>query len=245
MDKAATRRADQGARLKEAREAASFRSARAAALEMGWPESTYRAHEGGTRTIGQDDAERYAAGFRRRGAKVTSQAILFDGGEDSAVEVIRPEGPEESETRPAPDAPRFSEMGDFDVEVRGVTVGGEDDEFYFNGQVLEYVRRPPGLSRKKEVFAVNVSNDSMYPRYDPGDLVYAQKANPVAGDDVLIELYHPDDENLAGKSFVKTFVRRTGRRITCKQFNPPKEVEFDAGEVRQICKVFRNRDLFG
>lgn len=162
-----------------------------------------------------------------------------------SAQLIRPEGPEESETRPAPDAPRFSEMGDFDVEVRGVTVGGEDDEFYFNGQVLEYVRRPPGLSRKKEVFAVNVSNDSMYPRYDPGDLVYAQKANPVAGDDVLIELYHPDDENLAGKSFVKTFVRRTGRRITCKQFNPPKEVEFDAGEVRQICKVFRNRDLFG
>lgn len=159
--------------------------------------------------------------------------------------IIRPEGPEQSETKPAPDAPRFSEMGDFDVEVRGITVGGEDDEFYFNGKVLEHVRRPPGLTRKREVFAVEVSGDSMYPRYDPGDLVYAQRANPAAGDDVLIELYHPDDENLAGKSFVKTFVRRTGRRITCKQFNPPKDIEFDAGEVRQICKVFRNRDLFG
>jgi phage repressor protein C with HTH and peptisase S24 domain len=159
--------------------------------------------------------------------------------------VIRPEGPEPSEVRPAENAPRLSEFGDFDVEVRGISVGGEDDEFYFNGQVLEHKRRPPGLLRKKQVFAVHVSGDSMYPRYDPGDLIYAQEAEPVAGDDVLVELFHPDDENQAGKSFVKTLVRRTGRRVTCKQFNPPKEIEFDAGEVKAIYKVFRNRDLFG
>lgn len=163
----------------------------------------------------------------------------------TAPPVIRPEGPEKSTVEPAPNAPTFSQFGDFDIEVRGITVGGEDDEFYFNGKVSEHVRRPPGLMHKKGVFAVEVSNDSMVPRYDPGDLIYVQKANPVADDDVVVELYHPEDENLAGKSFVKTFVRRTGRRITCKQFNPPKEVEFDAGEVREIYKVFRNRDLFG
>lgn len=171
------------------------------------------------------------------------RAYFRDGDQPTAI--IRPEGPEASETIPAEDAPRFSEFGDFDVEVRGITVGGEDDEFYFNGQVLEHVRRPPGLSRKKDVFAAHVSSDSMYPRYDPGDLVYAQQATPAPGDDVLIELYHPDDENLAGKSFIKTLVKRTGRLVTCKQFNPPKEIEFDAGEVKAVYKVFRNRDLFG
>lgn len=66
--------------------AAGYRSAREAALENRWPESTYRAHESGTRTIGQDDAERYAKRFRAAGANVTGQAILYGDGKP-AVEV--------------------------------------------------------------------------------------------------------------------------------------------------------------
>jgi len=67
----------QGARLLAARKTAGFRSAREAALANGWAESTYRAHESGTRTIGQDDAEKYARRFRSRGADISAQAILF------------------------------------------------------------------------------------------------------------------------------------------------------------------------
>ena len=57
----------QGARLKRVRIAAGFASARSAALEAGWPESTYRAHELGSRTIDPRDAERYVRWFRLRG----------------------------------------------------------------------------------------------------------------------------------------------------------------------------------
>jgi SOS-response transcriptional repressor LexA len=67
----------QGKRLATAREAAGYRSARAAALQNEWKESSYRAHEGGTRTIGLDDAERYAKRFRANGVPVTAQLILF------------------------------------------------------------------------------------------------------------------------------------------------------------------------
>ncbi len=185
---------------------------------------------GKPRQVKADEVEKIRAYFR-------------DDGRASSV--IRPEGPEASEAHAADEAPRFSEFGDFDVEVRGITVGGEDDEFYFNGRVTEHVRRPPGLKHKKGVFALEVSNDSMVPRYDPGDLVYAQETNVVAGDHVVVELYHPDDETQAGKSFVKKFVRRTGLRIYCTQYNPPKEVEFDTGEVKAVYRVFPNRELFG
>jgi SOS-response transcriptional repressor LexA len=77
MDRDATLRKRQGERLQAAREAAGFRSARAAAKENDWPESTYRAHEGGTRTIGQDDAERYTRRFRAAGVRVAAKDILF------------------------------------------------------------------------------------------------------------------------------------------------------------------------
>ena len=83
MNEAATRRA-QGRRLSKAREAAGWRSARAAALDNGWPESSYRAHEAGARTIGQDDAERYARRYRAEGVAVSAQSILF-GDESSAA----------------------------------------------------------------------------------------------------------------------------------------------------------------
>lgn len=70
-------RIQQGRRLAAARLQAGYRSAREAALSNGWPESSYRAHEKGTRTIGQDDAERYLRRFRAAGASVTAQSVLF------------------------------------------------------------------------------------------------------------------------------------------------------------------------
>lgn len=89
MNTDATRQA-QGKRLSEARAAAGYRSARAAARENEWPESSYRAHEAGTRTIGQDDAERYARRFRAEGAAVTAQTILFGpGGRPDAAQSKR------------------------------------------------------------------------------------------------------------------------------------------------------------
>lgn len=77
MTKATQITKTQGARLKTARIAAGYRSARAAAKENEWPESTVRAHENGTRTIGQDDAERYARIYKWKGADITAKEILF------------------------------------------------------------------------------------------------------------------------------------------------------------------------
>lgn len=78
MDSGTALRKRQGARLKAARIEAGWRFARSAALDNGWPESTYRAHEAGERTIGQDDAERYARRYRAAGAKISARSILFD-----------------------------------------------------------------------------------------------------------------------------------------------------------------------
>src|SRR5262252_6547488 len=70
VDREETVRKAQGRRLRAARQAAGFRSAREAALRYEWAESTYRAHEAGSRTIGPDDAERYAKRFRAQGAAI-------------------------------------------------------------------------------------------------------------------------------------------------------------------------------
>ena len=90
----------QGSRLRTVRLAAGYGSARRAALDAGWPESTYRAHEGGTRTIDPGDAARYILFFLRQGAKgenFTGRWIIY-GDEDDLTEaslddLVRGESP--------------------------------------------------------------------------------------------------------------------------------------------------------
>lgn len=67
------KREAQGMRLRRAREAAGYRSAMSAAQAFGWRVSSYGAHERGSRTIGQDDAERYARAFKN----ITAEEMLF------------------------------------------------------------------------------------------------------------------------------------------------------------------------
>lgn len=82
-------------RLAEARIAAGFRSARAAALENGWTESTYRAHESGIRNYDRRDARKYARVFG-----IDPKTIYLDeeDGEESTSVAV----PRRPETVPAP-----------------------------------------------------------------------------------------------------------------------------------------------
>lgn len=90
----------QGSRLRTIRMAAGFDSARSAALTARWSESTYRAHEGGTRTIGPDDAARYVIWFLQQGAKgenFTGRWVIY-GDEDELLpadfeDLVRGESP--------------------------------------------------------------------------------------------------------------------------------------------------------
>lgn len=89
----------QGSRLRTVRMAAGYPSARSAALDAGWPESTYRAHESGTRTIDPRDAARYILYFLRHGARgenFTGRWIIYGDDDDltaSLDDLIRDESP--------------------------------------------------------------------------------------------------------------------------------------------------------
>lgn len=109
----------QGARLATARKAAGFRSARAAASNCGWKESSYRAHETGVRKIGDDDAERYARKFRGFGVNVTAQGILFG---DQASQPLQKVGR---------------------VSLDALMQDESDEDVARAAEVLKLMRRPP------------------------------------------------------------------------------------------------------
>ncbi|EJW11271.1 hypothetical protein A33M_3349 [Rhodovulum sp. PH10] len=185
----------QGERLRAARIAAGYRSARDAALSNGWPESSYRAHEGGTRTIGQDDADRYARRFVAAGARVSARDILF-GDLDDAL------------TAPAATVPLVG------------YVGAGAETYFFNGDQGELgrVEAPDGAG--PSTVAVEIRGDSLGAFFNNWLVFYDDVRRPITPDLIgrLCIVGLPDDRVL-----IKKVQRSRTRGLfhLLSQFEPP------------------------
>lgn len=135
--------------------------------------------------------------------------------------------------RLAPEAPPFRSLTGLarDVPIYGVAVGGDDADFHTNGTEIDRAVRPHGLANARDIFALYVVNDSMYPAWREGSLFYVNPhRSPAIGDDVVIEVKSvPDTE--PKPAYLKRLKARRGRIIVVEQFNPPKDIEFDRDEV--------------
>lgn len=122
-------------RLRMAREAAGFKTAKAAAESIGVPYVTYSSHETGGRGVPRERALQYARRFK------VSVDWLLTGREGRATPLI----------------PLKRYVG------AGQTIYAVDDGDH------EYVEAPPGLDG--EALAAVIRGDSMYPRYDDGNII--------------------------------------------------------------------------
>lgn len=132
-----------------------------------------------------------------------------------------------------------------DLPVIGTAAGGDNGDFDMNGQVVDYVRRPPALAGLKEAFAIYLVGHSMEPRYDNGGLLFVHPGRPVSpGCDVLVELH--GEHGGVGHCMVKTLVRQAGGNYILQQYNPPRDdIEVRTERVRHIYRVLRNEELLG
>ena len=118
--------------------------------------------------------------------------------------------------------------GASDVPVLGQARGGRDGLFIDNGVVEAYVPRPHVLMRVASAYAVFMNSDSQEPALRHGDLLYINPSMPPRrGDDVLIELDN-------GEAYIKRLLRRAPRELVVRQFNPDRELAFDAGRVVNV-----------
>ncbi|MET0743677.1 MAG: helix-turn-helix domain-containing protein [Microvirga sp.] len=143
--------------------------------------------------------------------------------------------------------PRRAFQGPRDVPVKGTAVGGGDGDgdFRFNGDDIDWAPRPAGIAGRKGVYALYVQNDSMYPRYRDGARLYVDaNRRPAPGDDVVVEL-HPREEDGAGPGYVKSFVKQTATTVVVEQFNPPRQIVFEARAVKSLHRVIPQDELLG
>jgi phage repressor protein C with HTH and peptisase S24 domain len=144
-----------------------------------------------------------------------------------------------------PSLPNFG--GPRDVPVLGTAVGGgdEDGDFRFNGEQIDSAPRPPGIAKRRDVFCLYVENDSMFPKFEPGDRLYLDPNRKAkTGEYIVVEL-QPRSEGEAGRGYIKRLVKQTPTKLIVSQFNPPKELEFDLDEVKKTYRVIPQDELLG
>jgi phage repressor protein C with HTH and peptisase S24 domain len=212
-------------RLKEARERAGYRSARAAAQENGWPESTYRSHETGLRAFGKEDAEKYA----------TTYGVDIDW-------LWAISHPQLAESRPRIALPNATKLRDIipftDRRLRVLGQGGAEPSgrFLMTPDAVDMVPCPAVLQDVPDAYAVFVVGDSMDPRYRAGEIVYVHPGKPWRrGDFVVVQLNVGDKPEVYG--YIKEFVSLTPSTLILRQLNPVEEIEFPRSQVRSIHKI--------
>jgi phage repressor protein C with HTH and peptisase S24 domain len=132
-----------------------------------------------------------------------------------------------------------------DVPVLGVAVGGSDGDFRLNGQVVDYVRRPPGIASLRNVYGLWLVGDSMSPWNKNGDLIYVSPARPpVIGDHIVIQLQDTADGE-PGLAMVKLLIGKTPTQLKLGQYNPTREFSLALTKVKAMHKVLSLRELLG
>lgn len=160
-----------------------------------------------------------------------------------AAWIIADDEPQSGTTAPA--APPVIAALPIDVPVYGVVVGGSDGDFRLNGQVVDYVRRPPGIASLRNVYALWILGDSMAPWNKDGDLIYVSPARPpVVGDHVVVQLQDTTDGE-PGLAMVKLLLGKTPTQLKLAQYNPGREFNLALSKVKAIHKVLSLRELLG
>jgi phage repressor protein C with HTH and peptisase S24 domain len=219
-------------RLRKARIDAGFRYASDAANSLGVTASTYRAHENGQNDFGLEEATLYGKKFGVSPLWIMASHIqpVSDGAAQPANGLLV-----SAEDNAAYDSPN-ARIGDKitgvgrRIPVYGQAVGGVDGEFEMNGNVLFEVLAPPILSGISKAYGVSISGDSMWPRYEDGEVAFVDPTRRVKkGDYVIVQIRHPKAE--VPLAYVKRFIRWNSEELVLEQFNPAKELRFAAADV--------------
>jgi len=152
----------------------------------------------------------------------------------------------EKVTQPAPKVasvavPTIESMSR-DVPVLGTASGG-NGMVLMKGDAIDYVRRPPSLAGRSDVFALYIEDVSMVPAFNPGDLVFVERRRPRVGDHCIIEYQNDAKDEL--RVIIKKLAGLTSSAYRFEQYNPHKILEIKTEAIVRMQRVMTMADLFG
>lgn len=118
------------------------------------------------------------------------------------------------------------------VPVYGRAIGGEDGCFELNGTKLYDVMSPPGFSECMGIYAIEVTGNSMWPRYEEDEVAYIDPTHAVSrGDYVVVQVKTEEGDTHA---FIKRYLFKTATELILEQFNPPKRIAFPLNRIVSV-----------
>src|SRR5262245_51975095 len=123
------------------------------------------------------------------------------------------------------------------IPVMGIAEGGDEGWSLWNGDIVDYIQRPPPLAGAPQGYATYVFGTSMEPRYHPGEIIYVHPGKPITiGSYVLVQVKAKHDGEPPG-ALVKRLSRRTAQKVVLEQFNPPKTFDIPVKDVVSIHRI--------
>lgn len=133
------------------------------------------------------------------------------------------------------------------VPVYGQAAGSTLDEgalLLFDQDPIATLPMLPGLRGLRDVYALEVTGESMLPMFAPKDPVYVSPHSPVAKDDPVIIIEHRS-KNGNPTAFIKLFVAEKRDKIVGRQLNLPAEIGFMKKPGVSVHKVLTMREAIG
>ena len=132
-----------------------------------------------------------------------------------------------------------------DIPVFGTAAGSlGEGAFAMEQSVVDYVRRPPGVARAKDIYAIYIEGESMEPRYQHGELVYVSPRRPARpGDYVIVQVQNGEHDEV--QAYCKRLLRRTADQLILLQHKPEIELIFAMNRVRAVHRILSMADLMG
>lgn len=119
------------------------------------------------------------------------------------------------------------------VPVYGAAAAGLGEDISDVSSPLEYQPAPPPV--RGAGYGVIVAGDSMSPRLQTADVVFASPGNPLRPGDLCVVQYKSKrGETLA---IVKQFRAYTADKLSLEQLNPPKNITLPRADVLRIDRV--------
>lgn len=123
------------------------------------------------------------------------------------------------------------------LRVLGMAEGGPDGWNLWNGEIVQYIRRPDNLLGVPSAYGVYVAGASMEPAYYPGYVLHIHPGKPITNGCYVLVQRKPRQEGDPPLAVVKRLVKRTASKLVLEQHNPAKQIEVPLSEVVSIHRV--------
>jgi len=131
-----------------------------------------------------------------------------------------------------------------DFPIVGSGSCGDDGRFEFQGEVIDYTRRPPRLARARDAYALYVRGTSMEPWRKDGEFVFVHPHQPVKIGDYVVVQIKPEKPGEPMPAYIKQLIKSSDTEVRLLQFNPKTELTIRSNKIVSIHRIVDWSELF-